>query len=144
MKTIITVLTLAILSSNAFSQDSSFKVENYVPGGKVSQVKEKEVKVLTPNSTIVEIEFKASGEFEEASGDASTRDIFVPGQGLLSLSDAVASLAKAGKKADGEWSLEHSFLKGWVYEFNGIEGVKKMEYFVDAKTGKLLESRVDD
>jgi uncharacterized membrane protein YkoI len=138
-------LSFIVLSSTgamaATMQENALK---YVPGGKIVQEKKNEIKVQTPNGTIVEIEFKRNGNLEEASGDTVDKDIFVPGEGLLSLKDAYAAMTKAGKQPVGDWSLDDSMLKGWHYEFEGLEDGKNMDYVVDAKTGKILESKVDN
>lgn len=132
-----------ILNSNGLiAATMQEKVQKYVPQGKIIQEKNDEVKVQTPNGTIVEIEFKRNGNLEEASGDNVEKDVFIPGEGLLSLKDAHAAMTKAGKTAQGDWSLDDSMLKGWHYEFEGVENGKNMEYTVDAKTGKI-DSRID-
>lgn len=143
MKTILCLL-IVISTSSAFAGSIKESALSYIPNGKVVQEKDKEVKVQTQNGTIVEVEFTMTGAFEEASGDSIEQDVFVPGDGLLSLADAVGALKKAGKTPSGDWSLDKSFVKGWHYEFEGYESGKKMDYVVDAKTGKLLESTIDD
>lgn len=116
----------------------------YVKDAKVVQEKNNEVKLQTTNGTIVEVEFKNDGTLEEASGKALDKDMFEPGNGLMSLKDALAAIKKAGKEPVGEWSLDESLTKGWNYEFEGFENGQKMDYVVDAKSGKLLESRIDN
>ena len=69
--------------------------------------------------------------------------MFVPGGQLLSLAAAVESLKKSGKTAQGDWSFEKSTLNGWVYEFEGVEDGKKMEYVIDATAGKLIKAKRD-
>lgn len=133
-------LLTASLSSYAGLSDEALKL---IPGGKVVAEKKEEVKIQTPEGSIVEVEYER-GKFEEASGDNAEKDVLVPGEGLLSLKDAVASLKKSGKTPVGDWSLDKSFIKGWHYEFEGFENNQKMDYIVDAKTGKLLESKIDD
>ena len=133
-----------LTSAGAMAATMSEKALKYVPGGKVIQEKKDEVKVQTPNGSIVEIEFKRNGDLEEASGDTVDKDIFVPGEGLLSLKDAYAAMTKAGKAPVGDWSLDKSMMKGWHYEFEGAENGKNMDYVVDAKTGKIVDSQEDD
>lgn len=133
-----------VMSLSALAATQGESALKMVPGGKVLQEKEKEVRIQTTNGSIVELEFKRNGDFEEASGHAVDKDNFVPGQNLMSLKDAVASVKKTGKTPVGNWSLEESMMKGWHYEFEGMENGKSMDYVVDAKTGKLKESRVDD
>lgn len=146
MKHVNTIALFVILGSSfpALASEYTEAALKLVPGGKVVQEKSKEVKVETTNGSIVEVEFKRDGTFEEASGDNLEKDNFVPGKGLISLQETVASLKKAGKSPVGDWSLEDSMLKGWHYEFEGFENGKNMDYLVDAKTGKLLESKIDD
>src|SRR5690606_38967061 len=101
------------------------------------------VKLETKAGTIVEVEFKRDGSFEEASGDNVEKDEFKPESGL-SLAGAIDALKKENKTPKGSWSYEKSMLKDWHYELEGFENGKEMEYLVDAKTGKLLESKADD
>ena len=133
-----------LITAGAMAATMQENALKYVPAGKIVQEEKNEFKVETPNGTIVEIELKSNGEFDEASGDSVDKDIFVPGEGLLSLSDTVAVVTKSGKKLTGDWSLDKSWFKGWHYEFEGIENGKKMDYVVDAKTGKILEQKLDD
>lgn len=147
MKNIIALTALATtltFSSVAMAQSIGDIALSYIPGGKILEVKRDEVKVLTPNSTVVEVEFKRDGSFEEASGDVIEKDIFVPGQGMLSLADAVTEFQKSGDTATGDWSLDHGLVHGWHYEFEGYKNGQQMEYTVDAITGKILDSRVDN
>lgn len=116
-----------------------------VPGGQVVQLSKREVKVKTPKGTIIEVDFLTNGNFEEASGDnVASGDVLVPGAGLLELKEIFQRVSKDGIKPVGEWSLENSLLHGWTYEFNGFENGRKMEYEIDAATGKILSSRIDD
>jgi uncharacterized membrane protein YkoI len=133
-----------ILPFTASGSDFTETALKFVPGGKVVQEKIKEVKVQTPKGSIVEIEFERNGTFEEASGDNLDQDIFVPEEGRLPLQKVVAELIKQGKSPKGEWSMEHSFFKGWHYEFEGYENGLKYDYVVDAKSGKLIASEIDD
>ena len=93
----------------------------------------------------MEIEYTMTGEFKEASGDAVLAgDVLEIGGGLLSLKAATDVMKNAGKTISGDWSLEKSFVHGWVYEFEGFENNAKMDYLVDAKTGKLIKAQIDD
>lgn len=146
MKTNLTlfVFLVSLLAATAEASNLTDKALGYIPEGKVVQEKAKEVKIQTPQGTIVEVEFMEDGTFEEASGDIAERDIFIPGQGLITLQKAHDAMKKTGKTITGDWSLEKSFLKGWYYEFEGFENGRSMDYSIDAKTGKLLEAQVDD
>lgn len=115
-----------------------------VPGGQVVSESTREYKIQTKNQSIVEIEFETDGSFEEASGNDIEKDVLVMDQGVMGLQDAVKAVKKAGKTPVGEWTLDKSFLHGWYYEFDGVENGKKMEYVLDAKSGKLLSSNIDD
>lgn len=134
---------LFVFSSGAFAVNVKEAIK-FVPGGEVVQEKLKEVKVKTPQGSIVEIEFDSGGKFEEASGENIDKDIFQPGNDLFSLQTVVESLKGQGKNPIGDWSLENNFLRGWHYEFEGFEKGQKFEYIVDAKTGKLIESKLED
>lgn len=134
---------LTLLSANAFATISEEALK-FVPGGKVLSEKVDEVKIQVPNGGVVEVEFDRSGKLDEASGDSVDNDIFVPSNGILSLKEAVAALKKEGKVAVGDWSIDNSMIKGWYYKFEGFEQGKKMDYTLDAKTGKLLDAKLDD
>lgn len=123
---------------------SNEKIAHLIPGGEIVQEKDHEVKVRTKSGSIVEVEFERNGAFEEASGKSPDKDILVPGPSLIPLTKAYASLKDAGKSASGDWSLEKSFIKGWVYEFEGFENGREVDYLVDAESGKFLETRIDD
>lgn len=120
------------------------KLPSLVPESKVLEQDGREFEVMTKQNTKMEIEFDRKGALAEASGDAATAgDVFAPGQGFISLADAVAALTAAGKTPSGDWSFDKSMAKGWIYEFEGTEEGKKMEYAVDAKSGKLVKSNRD-
>lgn len=116
-----------------------------VPQGVIVEREKNEVKFKTPTGTIVEVEYNVDGSFDEASGDNADRgDVLVPEAGIISLESAVTKLKKAGKTPIGDWSLEKKFVDGWVYEFEGFENGKKMEYRVSGKDGSLISSTIDD
>lgn len=120
------------------------RLKTMVPDFQVLEKDGNEFDLLTKNKTVVEVEFANDLSVDEASGKAATAgDVFTPGGGLISLEEAVASLKKAGKSAKGEWSLEKSFTKGWIYEFEGEENGKRMEYSINAKNGSLVSSSRD-
>lgn len=145
MKTSILIFSLFMtLSTTAFASAITDEALRYVPGGKVLSEQIDEVKVQTPMGGVIEVEFNRSGKFDEASGDSVEQDVFAPENGLLSLKDALAALKNAGKTAVGEWSIDHSLLAGWYYKFEGFEAGKKMDYTLDAKTGKLVKTEIDD
>ncbi len=130
------------LSSNVWA--SKEKIAQLVPNSKVVSEEENEFEVLTPQNTAIEIEFNSEGALEEASGDAAqTGDVFTPGEGRVPLAGAVDSLKKAGKTITGEWEFDKSLASGWVYEFEGTEDGKKMEYTVNASDGKIIRERKD-
>lgn len=144
MKTFFLTAALA-LAWNAFAGTIAGDPLTLVPGGEIIQLGKFETKVKTPQGTIVELDWHRHGDFEEASGDAvANGDILVPGAGLLTLAAAVVEVEKAGKKPVGDWSLEKSLRFGWVYEFQGYEAGKKMEYLIDAEDGKILTQNLDD
>jgi uncharacterized membrane protein YkoI len=144
MKFKTSILTLALISLPAFAATDFTKAAlKLVPGGSVQAVKKDEVIVKTPAGTFVEIEFNRDGTLDEASGDMAQKDVFVPGNGLLSLADAVAAMKKEGKEVSGEWNLDKDFMREWEYEFEGMENGKSMEYTMNAKTGKLIKSEFD-
>lgn len=144
MQFLISATLFFIFTGTVFASNFADDALKLVPGGSIVQEKKKEVKVKTPQGTIVEVEFDSKGNFEEASGKDLDKDILIPGNDLFSLQTTLESLKKQGKTPTGKWSLENSFLKGWHYEFKGFEDGKKYEYVVDAKTGKLIDTKLDD
>lgn len=138
------ITAMIATASSSFGMAIFDKTKLIVPDGEIVQEKEREYKVRTKQGSIVEVEFERNGVFEEASGKSVEKDVLVPGEGLISLSAAVESLKKAGKVSSGDWSLEKSFIKGWVYEFEGFEQGREVEYLINAENGKFLETRVDD
>ena len=140
-------LLLILVSTFSFSVWAKIDIGKeslkYVPNGKIEVKENDEVKVKTAQDTFIEIEFNRDGSLDEASGDLALKDDFTPGNNLLTLKEAVSALEKSGKTVSGEWSLDKGFLKDWEYEFEGVEEGKKFEYVVNAKTGKLIESKPD-
>lgn len=144
MKKLISFILLGLMSLGVSAKtDFGKNAMKLVPGGSVEQTERDEVTVKTAAGTLIEIEFNRDGSLDEVSGDMATKDNFVPGNGLLSLKDAVAALEKNGKKAEGEWSLDKDFMREWEYEFEGFENNQKFEYVINAKTGELLKSKKD-
>ncbi len=139
------LLTFNLFNSQLAMSAEAKDVNHFVPEGKIFKEKKNEFKFKTSAGTIVKIEAGSDASLKEASGDAAIRgDVFVPGMDLLSLKDVTEALAKLGKVPAGEWKLEKSFLGGWIYEFEGKEKNKEMEYEVDAKTGQLLKVEEED
>lgn len=116
----------------------------YVPQGKILQEKYDEVKIQTAQGGIIEVEFTRSGQFDEASGKNANADVFNAPNNLVPLAKAVQALKAAGKQPSGEWSLDSSFINGWVYEFEGYENGQEMEYYVSASSGKFLKAVLDN
>lgn len=115
-----------------------------VPESKLILQDGSELSLQTPKGTLVEVEFNNDGSIDEASGNSATHgDVFLPPGNLMNLNDAITALQKAGKSPTGDWTFEKSIIHGWVYEFEGSENGKMMEYLLDAKSGKLLKSRRD-
>lgn len=136
---------LILLVSFSVLADPDIKKEaiKYVPAGTLEVAERDEAKVRTAQGTIVEIELNRDGSLDEASGELAQKDTLTPGQGLLSLTEAVAAMKKHGKNVEGEWSLDKDFLRDWEYEFEGMENGKEHEYSLNDKTGKLIESKPD-
>lgn len=136
--------SILILSLPVIASPLTDQALKYVPGGSVLEERGEEVRIKTTSGSVVEVEFDRSGKLEEASGNSVEKDNFVPGQDLLPLTDALKKITQEGKKPIGEWSLDQSLLRGWYFEMEGYENGKKFEYIVDAKSGKLLDSKMDD
>jgi uncharacterized membrane protein YkoI len=143
MKYAFLMMTL-MFGSSVMAQTMEQKVLSFIPEGKVLQEKDREFKIQTKQGSVVEVEFKANGEFEEASGKALDKDVFIPGEKILPLDRAVAALKKEAKVPSGEWNLEKTIIRGWVYEFEGHENGRQVEYVMDARSGSILDTRVDN
>ena len=140
---ILTTIALSACATAAPALNKNF--EDLVPKGKVIQTKHDEKKVQTTTGSVVELEYTNAGDLKEASGDfLSKGDEFVPGAGLLNLKAAADAVTSSGKKLTEDWSFEKSFIHGWTYEFEGFENGKKMNYLVDAKSGKIIKEEIDN
>ena len=142
------MISSILFSVLVFAADDTAKWQaaavKMVPGAKVVKIEGREFDLQTTKDTLVEVEVNSDGSIDEASGKAALGgDLFVPGKGHINLETAVATLKKAGKNPSGSWSFKKSVLSGWIYEFDGIEAGKEMEYDISAKDGKLLKSRQD-
>lgn len=135
---------LLAFSVQSFAQDLKVSALKYVPGGAVVELKKDEVKVKTPTGSIVEIEFNRNGELDEASGDAIESDVFIPGNNYKNLSEISKMLKDQGYQLTGDWSYESSFMKSWHYEVDALKDGQSLELEVDAKTGKMTKSKIDD
>ncbi len=135
---------LLAFSAQSFAQDLKASALKYVPGGSVVELKKDEVKVKTPAGSLVEIEFNRSGELDEASGDAIESDVFIPGNNLKTLSEISKTLKDQGYQLTGDWSYESSFMNPWHYEVDAFKDGQSFEVEVDAKTGKVTKSKIDD
>lgn len=142
-KLVLLSLSLSLAACASAKVDLEKEALKLVPNGTVEMREGNEVKVKTAEGTRVEIEFNRDGTLDEASGDMAKKDIFVPGNGLISLKDAVAALEKAGKTPSGDWSLDKDMMRDWEYEFEGVENGREFEYRINAKTGQLVKSKQD-
>ncbi|MFP5490801.1 MAG: PepSY domain-containing protein [Bacteriovoracia bacterium] len=131
-----------LISLPAFADVDALKL---VPGGKIKSKTSFEIKVTTAQNTEVELGIDQDGDLEEASGlSAEKGDVFEPGEKRLPLKDVVAALKKAGKTLQGEWIFEQSDDGDWLYDLEGIENKKNVDYIVNAENGKLLRTEVDE
>lgn len=140
----IAVLMMGVSSVSFAKTDVNLKdaASKFIPNSKVVKVDGHEIDLQTAKGTVVEVELNRDGTLDEASGDAvNGGDQFVPGDGLMSLEQAIAALKTAGKSPTGDWKLKKSMMNGWVYEFDGQENGKDMEYAISAKDGKLVKDR---
>lgn len=143
MKYSTVALMLILISTISHAKsDMGKKALKYVPGGTIYSVEGDEVTIKT-DTGFIEVELNGDGSLDEASGEVAQKDVFVPGNGLISLSEAVKALQQEGKFAEGEWSLDKDFLRDWEYEFEGIEDGRPQEYSLNAQTGKLIKSEAD-
>jgi hypothetical protein len=132
---------LLILSAEA----STLDIKKLVPGGTEISRDNGEIKVKTTAGTVIELSMDADGELEEASGSAVLKgDVFEPGAGQLSLAQASEGLKKSGKTPQGEWTFEENENGDWIYDFEGTENKKAVDYIVNATNGKLLKTEIDD
>lgn len=133
---------LLLLASSGHAKTDYTKL---VPGGKVLEQSKIDIKIKTKAGTHIEIGIDDDGEMEEASGSAAHKgDEFEPGNKLVSLKVAVENLVKAGKSVQGEWIFEENEEGEWIYDIEGEENKKPVDYIVSAKDGKLLKTEVDE
>lgn len=144
MKSLLTTALITLTMGAAHANTLEAKALAYVPNGTIISQEKFEFDVLTPNKTIVEIEFKRNGNFDEASGDNLLNDTFKPDAGIVGL-DTVASAINAQESGDVaiEWSLEHDLIHGWHYEVEVVQNHIEYEYLIDAKTGQVIRKKVD-
>ncbi|WP_413584547.1 PepSY domain-containing protein [Bdellovibrio sp. HCB274] len=144
---LLSVLMFSSMSVHAAKTDDSKMRESLtkiVPAGNIVKQDGHEYKLTTAKNTLMEVEFNRDGTIDEASGDAAgAGDVLVPGEGRKTLEEVIKSLSVAGKKASGDWSFKKSYMHGWVYEVEGFEEGKKMEYLVSAKDGSLIKEKKD-
>jgi len=130
-----------VLTSSAAPLD----IKKLVPGGTEVSRSHGEIKVKTAAGTIIELGVDADGELEEASGSAAEKgDVFEPGEGQLTLAKATQALKKSGKTAQGEWTFEENESGDWIYDFEGTENKKAVDWIIHATNGKLLRTEIDD
>lgn len=141
MLKLILFISIVSMTSTTFAIDDALL---FVPGGEIIQKKFSEVKVKGPKGGIIEIEYTMTGAFDEASGNSVDIDTLVPGDGLMTLDEALRHFRKMGKNPTGDWSLEHSLIHGWFYEFQEFIKGQKVEYKVNAKNGEIITSKIDD
>ncbi len=135
------LLFCSSLAPRAFANADALKL---VPGGKIQVQTPFETKVTTAAGTTIELGF-ADGELEEASGAACEKgDVFEPGEKKLGLKAAVDALKKLGKTLQGEWTYEQLENGEWVYDFEGTENKKNVDFILSAESGKLLKTEVDE
>ena len=133
-------LLLSLILSSAFA---SPLVKELVPKAKVVDESPESIKVLTPHKTEIELVFDDKGVLEEAFGKAAGKgDNFVPGQKLLPLEEIVKKLS--GKTLQGEWIFEKNSKGDWVYDIEGRENNKDVDYIINAETGAVIEVIFDE
>lgn len=132
---------IAFAATDVNLKDAATKM---VPNAKIIKEDGNEFDLQTAKGTVVEVELNRDGTIDEASGDSvAGGDEFAPGAGMMTLAQAAEALRKAGKNPTGDWSFEKSMMHGWMYEFEGMENGKKMEYGISAKDGKLVKEKRD-
>ena len=138
------LFSAVIVGSTAYARVNKEAAAKFVPGAQILKEDGNEFDFKTAKNTVVEVELDSDGAVDEASGDlAHEGDVFNPSNGHLTLEAAVAALQKAGKNPAGDWSYEKSIKHGWIYEFEGHEDGKKMEYNISATDGRMLTESKD-
>jgi uncharacterized membrane protein YkoI len=133
---------LSLFTLSAYAVPDLIKL---VPHSTLSSKTKTEIKLKTKAGTVIEIGIDDDGEMEEASGNLAEKgDEFEPGDKILSLKAVVDILKKEGKKLQGEWTYEENEEGDWVYDFEGIEKNKDVDYIVNATTGKILKTELDE
>jgi hypothetical protein len=131
---------LSLLLSSAFA---SPLVKELVPQGKIVSESPESIKVETVGKTQIELVFDDKGVLEEAYGKAAGKgDNFVPGQKMLPLDEIIKKLT--GKTIQGEWIFEQNANGDWVYDIEGRENDKDVDYIINAETGAVKEVILDE
>jgi uncharacterized membrane protein YkoI len=92
---------------------------------------------------VKELVFDDKGVLEEAYGKAAGKgDNFVPGQKMLPLDEIIKKLT--GKTIQGEWIFEQNANGDWVYDIEGRENDKDVDYIINAETGAVKEVILDE
>ena len=131
---------LCLFLSSAFA---SPLVKELVPQGKIVSESPESIKVETTGKTQIELVFDDKGVLEEAYGKAAGKgDNFVPGQKMLPLDEIIKKLT--GKTIQGEWIFEQNTNGDWVYDIEGRENDKDVDYIINAETGAVKEVILDE
>ena len=131
---------VSLLLSSAFA---SPLVKELVPQGKIVSESPESIKVETVGKTQIELVFDEKGVPEEAYGKAAGKgDNFVPGQKMLPLDEIIKKLT--GKTIQGEWIFEQNTNGDWVYDIEGRENDKDVDYIINAETGAVKEVILDE
>lgn len=127
------LITMSMTSANDFTYVS--------PQSNVLQEGPKIIKLRTKNNTDIDILFNHKGQLEVAEGVNLNRgDIFIPGQGMLSLSEIERRMLSLGERIYGKWRLVKYQEYGWVYKVNAAGKGRPIFHLVNAYSGQLIGS----
>lgn len=97
------------------------------------------IKLRTKNNTHIDLHLSETGQLQEAEGvNLSRGDIFIPGQGMLPLSEIEKRMKILGQKIYGRWKLMKYQEYGWVYQVNAFGKGRAVYHLVNAYSGQLI------
>ncbi|HLT22328.1 MAG TPA: hypothetical protein VKZ84_02755 [Bacteriovoracaceae bacterium] len=111
------------------------------PESNIDEHNDNIVKIKTKNNTYIRIFHNKKGQIEVAEGVNLNRgDIFVPGQGILPLSEIEKRMSLLGERTYGRWRLIKYQEFGWVYQLNVASPDQSLFHIVNAYSGQLIGS----
>ena len=133
------LLLFCIILGSATSTVCSASYQDLSPEAQEVIIGSKTIKIKTKGHTLITIKRDAVGKWEEISGVNLNRgDVFLPGQGLLSLEQVARKMLQQGRKIYGRWRLIKYQEYGWVYQVNAHNKTQATFLMLNAYSGQLI------